>query len=199
MRTARFSASRTLLVAALVSALVGGVALTGCTKTSGSGSGTGAVRSEDMTLGQFPADNKPPKAAAPPPPMLTRPETAVYSYLVWISYAYRILNSDVASMTFDPYEEVRVNSYVELNRQDGRALDQRLIDYKVKSIKSVGDTSTVAATEQWVYRYIDTKTGKYKTNTLNASYDTTYTLVKNKDGAWVVAKVDAQSIGGPVK
>ena len=186
-----------LAIALLLGTVVG---LAGCAKAAGSAGSAGSsspVASVEATSGQFPAD-KPDHAQTPPPPMLRNPQSAVYSYLVWISYAYRILNSDVATMAFSPNEEVRVNSYVELNREKSRAIDQHLVDYRVKSVQSKGSTATVGVREQWMYRYIDIKTAKYNSAILNATYDTTYTVVKGKTG-WLVESVSAKTVGSPVK
>ncbi len=187
----------TVVVASLiVSTLLGGALLSGCSGATSSADSGEASRSVEMTAGQFPSTTPQP-GQQPPPPSLKDPRTAVYSYLLWISYAYRVLNSDVASKTFDPYEEVRVNSYVMYNFQEGRAIDQRLLEAKVKDWESKGDTATVSLSEDWVYRYISTKTGKYTTPALNASYDTTYTVVRIKN-SWVVHSVEATS-SAPVK
>lgn len=187
-RTSLKSALAVLLAIALVAPM------TGCGKKTG-GDDT-AQRSKEMTAGQFP-DTTPPAPEMPPPPMLKTPKSAVFSYLLYISYAYRILNSDVASQTFSPYEEVRVNSYVEYNRQQGRAIDQRLVNFDIRGVTSKGETVTVAAKESWRYRYIDTSTGNYKGEPLDASYDTTYTVVKNAKGKWVVGEVAASPVGEP--
>lgn len=189
------SIRRVLTVALACALLVGGVV--GCT---GGGAGSGAkgpASSQEMTAGQFP-DVKPVPAQAPPPPMLKTPKAAVYSYLLWISYAYRVLNSDVATQAFGPNEEVRVNSYVELNRQKSRALDQRIVNYQVKSVTTEGATATVSATETWKYRYIDTKTGKYASPINEASYDTVYTVILGKTG-WLVDSVKATAVGASPK
>ena len=145
--------------------------------------------STEATPGTFPATTPNP-GEQPPPPALKDPRTAVYSYQLWISYAYRVLNSDVASRTFGPEEEVRVNSYVMYNFQEGRAIDQRLLVANVKNWASEGSTATVAMHEEWVYRYISTKTGKYTSPALDAAYETTYTLVRRNDD-WVVHSVQA--------
>lgn len=171
----------------LASILLGASLLTGC---SGSAASTdNQLSSSEATAGTFPATTPNP-GEQPPPPALKDPRTAVYSYLLWISYAYRVLNSDVASRTFDPFEETRVNSYVMYNFQEGRAIDQRLLVANVRSSASEGATATVALHEEWVYRYISTKTGKYTTPALNASYETTYTLVRQGED-WVVHSVEA--------
>jgi len=129
--------------------------------------------------------------------MLDDPRTAVTSYLFWISYAYRTLHSDVASKTFDNYEEVRVSSYVQYNIQEGRAIDQRLLKANIRSWESKGSTATVALHEEWAYRYISMKTHKYNSPVNYASYETTYTLVKEAND-WLVHSVEA-SASTPVK
>lgn len=130
----------------------------------------------------------------PAPPMLSRPESAVYSYMLWISHAYVRQDSVLASQTFDPFEEVRVDAYIQYNKEQGKALRQEPTELAVKSVKTVENTSTVVASETWRYRYIDAKTGKFATPVLTASYDSTYTLVK-LDRGWVVHKVDATPRG----
>ncbi len=177
----------TLLLAALV------VGATGCAGTGGNGAGE-TSRSAEMTAGQFPAKTPPP-AEQPPPPMLRDPKTSVYSYLLWISYAYRILNSDVATMAFSENEEVGVNSYVELNRQEGRAIDQRLIDFQIKSVSSKGSTATVAARERWKYRYISTADSQYNSPPYEVTYDSTYTVVERPGKGWLVDEVKAAAVG----
>jgi hypothetical protein len=175
-------------VVALAALLVLTALLTGCSGGKSAPAGTPSASTE-TTQGEFPATTPNP-GAQPPPPALKDPRTAVYSYQLWISYAYRVLNSDVASRTFDPDEEVRVNSYVMYNFQEGRAIDQRLLVAKLKNWRSEGSTATVAMHEDWIYRYISTKTGKYTSPALNAAYETTYTLVRQNED-WVVHSVQA--------
>lgn len=135
--------------------------------------------------------------------MLKDPKKSVYSYLLWISYAYRILDSNVATHTFSEWEEVRVNSYVEFNRQQGRAIDQRLVDFRVESVDPVDwtdeTTVTVTARETWRYRYIDTKSVKYNTPAYSETYDTVYTVVNVPEKGWLVDKVKASSLSGQPK
>jgi hypothetical protein len=186
----RFSAAMRFLTITVIVVVVFALAaamLSGCGGKSATTANSSA--STETTPGQFPATTPNP-GAQPPPPALKDPRTAVYSYQLWISYAYRVLNSDVASRTFDPDEEVRVNSYVMYNFQEGRAIDQRLLVAKVKNWRSEGSTATVAMHEEWIYRYISTKTGKYMSPALNAAYETTYTLVRRNDD-WVVHSVQA--------
>lgn len=197
MHPAPKARSRTLLAAMVVAALLGSLLVSGCNGSSGKGAAGAAAGSAEATVtALFPATGPKP-AEQPPPPMLRDPRTAAYSYLLWISYAYRVLNSDVASQTFDPFEEVRVNSYVQYNLQEGRAIDQRLLVANLKDWESKGSTATVAMHEEWAYRYIDTKTGKYSSPVNRASYETTYTVVKLKS-VWKVHSVEATS-SAPVK
>jgi hypothetical protein len=128
----------------------------------------------------------------PPPRSLKNPENAVVSYLYWISYAYRLARSSVASQTFTPYEEVHVDSYIQYNLQEGRAIEQAPTALKLTTVSTTDGTATVRAHEEWVYRYISTKTRMYTTAPL------TYTVVKGADGLWRVDSVEA-SATTPVK
>lgn len=135
----------------------------------------------------------PPAPKAPDLVVLLTPESAITSYLKWISFAYRVGDSSVASQTFTPYEEVRVNSYVQYNKQEGRAIDQRLTALRVKSATIAEATATVTAHEEWSYRYISLRTGKYDGPQRSASYESTYTVVRGTDELWRVDKVEATS------
>lgn len=179
-RDARSSLVIPAAVAALLCLLVGTV-LVGC---SGSGSEAGSG-------GSVATSDTPGPVRVPPKAVLDKPETAVISYLNWISAAYRVLRSDVASQTFTNYEEVRINSYVQYNRQEGRAIDQALTKLDISSVKSEGGTATVTAREDWRYRYISLATKRYSSAEMTASYDTTYTVVKGADGLWRVDRVEA--------
>lgn len=167
--------------------------------SGGQGAPDSAQRSVELTAGQFP-EKTPPAPVLPPPPKLDDPKTAVYSYLLWISYAYRVLDSDVATHAFSEYEEVRVNSYVELNRQNSRAIDQRLVDFKITGSEEISKTAwRVTAVEDWRYRYIDIGTVTYSSPAYSVTYDTTYTVVQEKGKGWVVDRVEAAARGGEPK
>jgi hypothetical protein len=189
MRFSRQARGRTSVGALLIAALLGMVLVSGCGGPAKNPSG--AAGSSEASGGLFPATTPEP-GSPPPPPALNDPRKAVYSYLLWISYAYRVLNSNVASRTFDPYEEVRVNSYVQYNFLQGRAIDQKILAANLKSMASKGDTATVALHEEWAYRYISTETGKYTSPVNNVAYETTYTVVR-LNGDWVVHSVEATS------
>ena len=127
---------------------------------------------------------------------LTTPQSAVRSYLDWTTYAYRTAQSDLATVTMTSYEEVRVNSYIQLNIQKQRILDQTL-DSITFGKPSTGSTSTLQpAKENWTYSYLSIDTGnKVLEGPFTASYDTTYTVIKTKSGAWVVDSVAAKAKG----
>ena len=170
------------LVVALMSALL----LVGCANRAPSTAET--LASWESTVGTL-ADAKPAPSAPPPPPMLRDPSSAVYSYMLWMSYAYRTLNSNITTHAYDPFQEVRVSAYVDYNRQEKQALDQRILRADVKSATSAGSTATVTMHEEWAYRYINITTGEYKTPVTNVTYESTYTVVRDKDD-WRVHSVE---------
>ncbi|MBI5231034.1 MAG: hypothetical protein HY876_02590 [Coriobacteriales bacterium] len=175
------SATR-LMLAAIALVLVGTtLTLAGCS-------------SGRQTPAQQPPQATP--ATEPDAPELGTPEDAMRSYLAWSSYAYRLLESDVSSPTASPEHQVRVDSYVELNRQKGQAIEQQLTNLDIKDSDKKGSTATIVAVETWRYRYIDTSTGAYKSPEYTVVYDTTYTLKRDaKRKVWVVDNVKAQPRG----
>lgn len=77
----------------------------------------------------------------------------------------------------------------------------RLLEQKLESITfgnpSTGPTSTLLpAKESWTYSYLSVKKGNERRGgPYTATYDTTYTLVKNDKGQWVVDLVTAKAQG----
>jgi hypothetical protein len=132
----------------------------------------------------------------PKPWVLSTPQDAVRSYLDWTSYAYRIGMSSAASATMSPYEGVRVDGYVQYNIQKRRLMDQKA-ESLTFGTPSVGSTSTlVPVKEEWTYRYVSVEKGnKVLGGPYTASYDVTYTVVKSKNGDWVVDSVAAKPKG----
>lgn len=171
----RFGIAGVLLVAVL--ALASGSSVSGCSEP---GDGSAEVTS---TLAP---------AVAPAPPDLATPVSAVESYGDWISYAYRVLKSDVATHAFSVYEEVRVNSYVQLLGTERRqAIEQHLDDHEYRLVSKAESSAVVAGWEKWTYRYIDIETREYATEPMQASYDVTYTVIVEPGKGWVVDRVDA--------
>jgi hypothetical protein len=182
--------SRALLALALACAAVAAPALTGCTGAGGTSSGGETSGTVSASIATTPT--------LPPPWSLKNPENAVVSYLYWISFAYRVANSRVASQTYTPYEEVHVDSYIQYNLQEGRAIEQAPTVLRLTTVSATENTATVRAHEEWTYRYISTKTRTYTTAPLAAAYESTYTVVKGEDGLWRVDSVEA-SATTPVK
>jgi len=135
-------------------------------------------------------------ASRPAPWDLTTPEKAVRSYLEWVSYSYRMANSDLSTPTMEPTETVRVDSYIQLNKEKGQGIEQKLVSFKVTGADVRGSLATLKAREDWTYRYFDLNDPtKYLSPQYAAQYDTTFSLVKGKDGLWRVDKVDAKPLG----
>jgi hypothetical protein len=176
------------------------VTLLGCDSGADKGSGsaeTSAAAGRNMAgPAQKVVISKQAVASKPQPWVLTSPESAVRSYLDWTSYAYRITESSAATPTMSEAQEVRVDSYVQLNLQKSQILDQTLESIAFGP-PSVGSTSTLLpATEKWTYRYVSIdQVGKTLRGPYTAEYQTTYTLVKNKAGNWVVDNVAVKPIG----
>lgn len=127
-------------------------------------------------------------ANKPKPWVLDTPENAVRSYLDWVSYAYRIGDSNVGIETMSGVQQVRVDSYIQFNLQEkGRLIDQKLdsITFGPASIEATH--ATISASEKWTYRHVSaTQAGKELQAPKTASYDSKYTLVKTDKGFWVV-------------
>jgi hypothetical protein len=104
-------------------------------------------------------------------------------------------NSDIATLTMGPREEVRVNSYAQMNKEQGRVLDQKLVLIKFGTPKIKDNQATIPAHEEWEYRYLGLADEKPTSPLYKASYDTTYTVVSMTKGRWVVDNVEAKALG----
>ena len=141
---------------------------------------------------QLPVDSSGVSPPTPPAPAdVTTPESAVSAYLDWTSYAYALGNSEVASNTMGANEEVRVNSFVQLNKEKQRRISQVLVSFKTRSASVEGTRATLGAAEVWKYRYLSADGAKAITETYTASYETTYHVVLVKPNTWVVESVEA--------
>ena len=132
--------------------------------------------------------------ARPTAPDLSTPEATVRSYLAWTAYAYRTGVSEVASSTMSDDESVRVDSYVELNKEQGRTIDQQLISIKFWAASHEGTHTVVPAHEVWRYRYLKPDGSAALSPVYTIRYDTTYTVVPD-GGRFVVDRVDAKPLG----
>lgn len=130
----------------------------------------------------------------PAPPDLSQPKTAVHSYLDWVSFSYRLANSEISSMTMTPWEGVRVDSYIQKNRQEGRGIDQRLTAFEIDGSSREGTRALVVTDETWTYRYFRLSDLAYDSPRYTVSYDATYTVVREAE-RWLVDKVEATPRG----
>lgn len=130
---------------------------------------------------------------APAPWDLTTPESSVRSYLDWVSFSYRMANSDIPTATMTPGEGVRVDSYIQLNRMEGKGLEQELQSIELTPISEDASSAVLTAREEWTYRYFSLDTLEYLSDLTRESYETTYTLVHEAPG-WLVDSVEAQVI-----
>jgi hypothetical protein len=134
-------------------------------------------------------------ANKPAPWVLSTPQAAVRSYLDWTSYAYRIAQSEVATPTMSAKQEVRVDSYTQLNLEKSQLIDQTLRSITFGSPSTVGTRTLLPAKEDWTYRYVSIqKAGQTIAGPYSVSYDTTYTVVKTSKG-WVVDSIQAKALG----
>jgi hypothetical protein len=204
LRSARTSwrvAGVALLVSALFAAVLASAGCSNGVQANGSGASSEATASTSGHMAGPAAEVHIPQSAidnAPAPWNLSTPETAVRSYLAWITYAYRIGQSDVATPTMTAAEEVRVDSYNQYNLEKSRLIDQRLNSITFGT-PSKGATSTlVPAKESWTYSYLSVAEGnKSLGGPYSLSYETTYSMVKTTRG-WVVDSTTAKA-NGPVK
>lgn len=165
-----------LLVFAAIAVAAAALALVRCT---GDGSGAAETVAE---------------AVAPSPWDLSTPESAVRSYLDWVTFSYRMANSEIPTATMTPEEGVRVDSYIQLNKQSDRGIAQDLESFKVTGVTQETSAAVLTAQESWSYRYFSLSTLKYLSDPLAASYDSTYTLVADPRG-WLVDKVEVTPNG----
>jgi hypothetical protein len=91
-------------------------------------------------------------------------------------------------------EGVRVDSYIELNRRKGRAIDQQLVNLVFGLASRDGSRTLVPTHEKWRYRYVRLDGTATLTPTYSIGYDTTYTVVEER-GRLVVDRVEAKPLG----
>lgn len=196
LRDARcIHASAALILAALALLLTGGCSSGVSTQGAGSAEATPAAGAAMAGAVQKVVISKEAINQRPAPWNLSSPESAVGSYLDWISYAYRITESSVATPTMSATQEVRVDSYIQLNLQKSRILDQGLASITFGKPSVVATRALLPATEKWGYRYVSiSEVGKTIAGPYLASYETTYTLLKGKSG-WVVDSVAVKALG----
>jgi hypothetical protein len=130
------------------------------------------------------------EALVPTMPDLSAPVPAVRAYLDWSSFSYRMANSDISSATMSPYEGVRVDSYIQLNREKNRGIEQALTEYAPVEASRTDTGAVVTAVETWRYRYFTLDTQRYLTDWYTTTYDATYSVIATQ-GLWYVDAVEA--------
>jgi len=139
-----------------------------------------------------PAESTP--AAFPPIESVERipsstPKQAVTAYLSAIPEAYLSLEVTVVAPFVTERQEVREDSYIQLNRQEGRALEMALVSYRVlEAAEPSADASSavVRTEEQWRWRYWDIRSRKPATAWARTTYRMEYSLSREGSG-WLVA------------
>lgn len=126
----------------------------------------------------------------PAPWDLTTPESAVRSYLDWVSFSYRMIDPEIPMATMTPGEGLRVDGYIQRNWMNGKGLEQSLESIEFTPISEESTSAVVAAHEEWTYRYFTVGTLEYVSEVTRESYETTYTLVRDPSG-WLVDSVEA--------
>lgn len=162
---------------------------TGSTTATGTKGANMAGAQQDVFISQAAIN------ARPVPWDLSTPQRAIASYLAWTSYAYRTATSSYATPTMGPDQGVRVDSYIQLNLQQSRLLDQHLDSLTFGTASKTGTSTLVPAKEKWTYSYLSIAKGaKVLGGPFSASYETTYTLSKTAKG-WVVMSIAVTPIG----
>ncbi|MDO8914739.1 MAG: hypothetical protein Q7W16_01490 [Coriobacteriia bacterium] len=184
-RAGTMQAKRGPALAAFLLAMVLGTAglLVGCAESASTSSdGVGTPLTE---------------AVVPAAPDLSAPVPAVRSYLAWVGFSYRMANSEISSRTMTPYEGVRVDSYIQLNREKNQGMEQELTAFTPVEASRSETAALITASEAWRYRYFSLDKRRYLTPWYEASYDTTYSVIATQ-GVWLVASVEATALT-PVK
>ncbi len=133
--------------------------------------------------------------STPTAPVLDTPESAVRSYLDWISYGYRTAQPGFSKPTMSEAEMVRVDAYNEYLIQKDRLINQTLDSVTFGEVKITGAAATLSTDEEWTYWYVSiTDPTNILEGPKKAAYSATYKLLKT-DAGWVVDSVDAERLG----
>lgn len=133
--------------------------------------------------------------STPTAPALGTPESAVRSYLDWISYGYRTAQPSFSKPTMSEAEMVRVDAYNEYNVQKDRLINQVLDSITFGEATITGGSATISTDEEWTYWYVSIiEPGRILEGPMKAEYSAVYTLLKT-DAGWVVDSVDAERLG----
>jgi len=120
------------------------------------------------------------------------PQEAVETYLEWLTYSYRNMDSEIATPTMTPDLARRVSYYITMNAADGNALNQRLDSFSIKDTEINDTIATVTTEETWTFNYLSLETGNFTTPVVE-SYRVSY-IVLLIDGRWIVQSADAEIV-----
>ena len=84
---------------------------------------------------------------------LSTPQSAVSSYLGWISYAYRTATSRAATPTMNGKEGVRIDSYIQHNLEKKKLIHQKLTSLGFGAPTVEGTHTLVPTHEKWTFTY----------------------------------------------
>ncbi len=118
------------------------------------------------------------------------PKQAVTAYLAAVPEAYFSLEVTVVAPFVTERQEVREDAYIELNRQQGKALEMTLVSFLVvdEPVAPSGDeaSSVVRTEERWRWRYWDIVARRPSTEWAMTTYRMEYTVERHGTG-WLVA------------
>lgn len=126
------------------------------------------------------------------------PKQAVAAYLSAAADAYFSLETSVVAPYVTEEQEVREDAYVELNRQQGQALEMELAAFSVLAADNPSVQATTAAvrtSETWRWRYWSLATRKPSTAWATTTYQVQYALERRGSG-WLVARAKVVSQSG---
>jgi hypothetical protein len=134
-----------------------------------------------------------------PTPLDTKqstPQEAIESYLAWLTYAFRNMDSEVATPTMTPDLAQRTAYYITMNAADEKALNQRLDSLTFVQVEVQDTVATVKTNETWTFNYLSLRTGNFDEPQV-VRYEATYTVLMI-DGIWRVQSVDVKSLDDSV-
>ncbi len=178
--------TRTLTRYALISALAALVLMTpaGCARAKNISPSTPDEGTSAVTPAPDPFEDI--RIASKPS---TEPIDAVRAYLRAVHDAYFSLESSMVAPFVAERQWVREDAYIQLNVNEGRAIEMTLDEFLVMQAAAPGAEATsteVTTEERWRWRYWGIETRRPSTAWATTHYRMLYTLARAGTG-WVVA------------
>jgi hypothetical protein len=126
------------------------------------------------------------------------PKQAVTAYLAAVPEAYFSLETSIVAPYVTDEQEVREDAYIELNRQEGRALEMQMTAFAVLAADEPSEAATsavVRTNETWRWRYWSLAKRAPSTQWANTVYQVEYGLARSGTG-WLVARTKVLSQSG---